>query len=75
MWKRLVPQRWRRQVVRQGYAGAEIAELLLLDLQGLLGRYRRGECGLAELQQQLLESCVLTVLRLLLEEGAATPEG
>lgn len=69
MWKRLLPQRWRRQVSRQGFAGAEIAELLLLDLQGMLGRYRRGECGLVELQQKLLESCVLTVLRLLLEEG------
>lgn len=67
-WKRLIPQRWRQRAVRQGYAGAEIAELLLLDLQGALGRYRCGECSLAALQQQVLESCLLTVLRLAFEE-------
>jgi hypothetical protein len=69
MWKRLVPQRWRRQVRRQGYQGAEVAELLLLDVQGALGRYRRGEVSLKALQQAVLESCLLTVMRLLLEEG------
>ena len=63
-----MPQRWRQQVRRQGYRGAEVAELLLLNVQGALGRYRRNEVSLKALQQAVLESCLLTVLRLLLEE-------
>ena len=69
MWKRIIPLRWRQQVKRQGFQGAEVAEVLLLDVQGALGRYRRGECSLAALQQALLESCLLTVFRLLLEDS------
>jgi hypothetical protein len=67
MLQRLIPRRWRRRIRRQGYQGAEIVEVLLLELQGALGRYRRNEISEAELSDSVLEASLATVARLLLD--------